>query len=92
MKIVKSAKQYEIATVKGEPITVTFFHKEEGAVIDGITSEMLLEVLIHRHREFLNSVETQENINIFTHLSQAKVWMNARNLEKQRRNKQKAMK
>jgi glycine cleavage system pyridoxal-binding protein P len=89
MKVIEPGKVYEVTTAKGETNTLTFCHTKDGVFVDGITSEELLKVLINRHEGFMYKVETTENINVFTHLKQAFVWLGTRNINKLNRKKNK---
>lgn len=85
MEVVAPGTRYKVRTANGQDVELVFCHTSEGGFIDGITSEELLKVLVHRHRGFAMKVETTENINVWTHLQQAQTWLSQRTIVKFRR-------
>lgn len=76
-------KIYTLATAKGNTQPLVFCHHNEAKeFIDGITSEELIQALIDRHHGFMQAIDTEENINIYTHLKQVSFWLSQRGKKK----------
>jgi hypothetical protein len=82
--IVKAAgHKYGVQTANGvEVLDIIFCKNEGGQFYDGITNEEILEILMHRVDHFATLKPSQENMNVLTHLMQAKKWMSVRNFKK----------
>jgi hypothetical protein len=89
VQCVDAGKVYTVRTVGGQLINVVFYHKDEfsGEMVDGITSEELVEVLLHRHRGFMEKVHTTENLNTYTMIMQVREALKQRRRNKVKRDK-----
>lgn len=89
MRVIIPGEKYAISTAQGvEVLDLIFCKSENGEFVDGLTNEEILHVLIHRMECMVKDKPSQENMNILTHLNQAKGWLTIRNNNKLKNRKQ----
>jgi hypothetical protein len=76
MTIVEPGIRYKVTDTEGTEIDLIFCHKKDGEFVNGITTEMLLEVLVDRQTFFTREKkrDTKENLSLLINLKQALQW------------------
>lgn len=89
MIIKEPGQVYTLQTAEGmDVIDIHFCRKVNGTFVDGITNEEMINILVDRLSNLVKNLQIPENVNALRHVQQAKHYINIRNLNKIKRQKE----